>query len=242
MDVREVLPAIRVPTLVIARTGVKAFDIRSAQFVAERIPNARLVELPGNDGLPWIGDVDPVVDEIEEFVTGARRPHDLSRELATVLFTDIVGSTERASGLGDARWRTVLESHREIVRRQLGRFRGREIETAGDGFLAIFDGPARAVQCALAIEEEVALLGIEVRAGCHTGEIERTADGIGGIAVHIGARLAALARPSEVLVSQTVKDLASGAELIFQDYGEHKLKGVTDGWRLYRAIYSSSGN
>jgi class 3 adenylate cyclase len=234
MDVRDVLPAIRVPTLVINRVEDEAIDVRSARFVAERIPNAKLIELPGSDSLPWVGDVNPVLDEIEEFVTGTRHSPDLSRELATVLFTDIVGSTERASIMGDADWREILGTHREIIRRDLDRFRGREVDTTGDGFLATFDGPARAVQCAVAIERDVAALGIEVRAGCHTGEIERTAEGIAGVAVHIGARIAALAGGSEVLVSQTVKDLATGSGLEFEDRGDHELKGVTEPWHLYR--------
>jgi class 3 adenylate cyclase len=239
MDVREVLPAIRVPTLVLHRTADPIFDIRSARYMAERIPGARLKELPGNDALPWVGDAGAVLDEIEEFVTGTRHAPDLMRELATVLFTDIVGSTERASSMGDARWRDVLASHNAMARLELERFRGREINTTGDGFVATFDGPARAVRCARAIVDAVKPLGIEIRTGCHTGEIELEGDAVRGVAVHIGARVMSLAGPSETLVSSTVKDLTVGSGLGFEDAGEHELKGVPDRWRLYRVVSSA---
>jgi class 3 adenylate cyclase len=234
LDVRDILPAIRAPTLVLHRTSDPALDVQGARHLADVVPDARLVELPGNDALPWAGESKAVLDEIEEFVTGSRHEPDLTRELATVLFTDIVGSTDQASTIGDAAWRALLSSHHALVRVQLQRFRGREIDTAGDGFLATFDGPARAVSCARAIVESISSLGIEVRAGCHTGEIELARDSIAGIAVHICARIAALAGPSEVLVSQTVKDLVTGSELTFEDLGERELKGISGRWRLHR--------
>jgi len=201
--------------------------------MAEHIPGARYVELPGVDHLPWAGDADALVGEIQEFLTGARAATEPDRLLATVLFTDIVGSTERAAVLGDRRWRELLEQHHVVVRRELNRFRGREIDTTGDGFLATFDGPARAVRCACAIGDSLNGLGISIRAGLHTGELEPMGDKVGGIAVHIGARVAAHAKTGEVLVSNTVKDLVAGSGLRFADRGLQVLKGVPGEWRLY---------
>jgi class 3 adenylate cyclase len=236
IDVRPVLPTIRVPTLIIHRTGDRAMKTDEARFMAEHIEGAQLLLLPGDDHLPWVGDTEPILDAMHEFLTGAPRARELDRVLATVLFTDIVGSTDRAAGMGDARWKELLAAHHRIVRAELQRFGGREIDTAGDGFLAAFDGPARAVRCALSIADRVRDLGIEIRAGAHTGECELMGAGIGGIAVHIGARVASLAGPSEVLVSRTVKDLVAGSGLRFEDRGTHRLKGVPDEWHLYRAM------
>ena len=204
--------------------------------MAQRIPGARYVELPGIDHLIWVADSDAIVDEIEEFLTGTRQPPEPTRVLATVLFTDLVESTSRAVGLGDARWRALMSDHDRLIRAELARFRGQEVRTTGDGFLATFDGPARAVRCAEAIMRTLRGLGIDIRAGLHTGEVELAGDGIRGIAVHIGARVGALAGPSEILVSQTVKDLVSGSGLSFENAGEHELKGVPDRWHLYRVV------
>jgi class 3 adenylate cyclase len=232
-DVRPVLSAVQTPTLVLYRSGDSFAGKPHAQYLAEHIHAATLVELPGDDNLICVGDSDAVVDEIEEFLTGARHAPQIDRVLATVLFTDIVGSTERAASLGDRKWREVLDSHDRTVRRQLERFRGREINTAGDGFLATFDGPGRAIQCACAIRDSVRGLGLEVRAGLHTGEIEVRGEDVAGIAVHIGARVATAAGPSEVLVSGAVPPLVVGSGIEFEDRGEHQLKGVPGTWRLY---------
>jgi class 3 adenylate cyclase/pimeloyl-ACP methyl ester carboxylesterase len=233
IDVRHVLPAIRVPTLVLHRTGDVTVDVEAGRYQAAHIPGATYVELPGVDHLPFVGDAEAVLDEIEEFLTGARPVAEPDRVLATVLFTDVVGSTELAARLGDRRWRDLLDAHHAAVRRQLARFRGREVKTVGDGFLATFDGPARAIRCADAIRASVRTLGLEVRAGLHTGEVELIGDDVGGIAIHVGARVAALAGPGEVLVSSTVKDLVAGSGLRFEDRGTHRLKGVPEGWRLF---------
>jgi len=203
--------------------------------LAARIPGAKFVELPGIDHLPWVGDQDAVLDEVEEFLTGVRQGPEPDRVLATVLFTDIVSSTERAAELGDQGWRHLLESYYGIVRRELARFRGREIDTAGDGFLATFDGPARGIRCACTIRDAVQMLGIQIRAGLHTGECEVMGNKLVGIAVHIGARVAARAEPDEVLVSSTVKDLVSGSGIAFIERGTHPLKGVPGEWRLFAA-------
>ena len=211
IDIRHILPAIRVPTLLLHSRRDLAIEFGASRYMAERIPGARLVELQGPDHLPWLSDVDVVLGEIEEFLTGVRHEVEPDRVLATVLFTDIVGATEKASALGDRRWRDLLDGHNALVRRELARFRGREIKTAGDGFFAAFDGPARAVRCACAVSQGMQPLGLEVRAGLHTGECEIIGDDMGGIAVHIGARIAALAAPGEVLVSSTVKDLVTTA-------------------------------
>ncbi len=233
IDARPILPAIRVPTLILHRMGDKIVDTEEATYLSEHIPAAKLVLLDGDDHLPWVGDQDAVLDEIEEFLTGVRRGPQLDRVLATVLFTDIVDSTKKAAELGDARWKELLRAHDERVRTELTRFRGVEIKTTGDGFLATFDGPARAVGCAQSIAGAVRNLGIEIRAGCHTGEVELLSGDLGGIAVHIGARVAALAGAGEVLVSSTVKDLVVGSGLRFDNRGLHRLKGVPDEWHIY---------
>jgi len=236
-DIRAILPAVSVPTLVLVRPGSSvSFGKHDSRFLAAKIPDARLVELPGADYLPWAGEADALVDEVEEFLTGVRPVHEPDRVLATVLFTDIVGSTARAADLGDARWKTLLAGHDERARTVIDRHRGTYVDSTGDGLLARFDGPARAVRCAQAIGEAVRELGLEIRAGCHTGEIELAGDRIRGIAVHIGARVAAVAGASEVMVSSTVKDLVAGSGLVFEDAGEHELKGVPDRWRLYRVV------
>jgi class 3 adenylate cyclase len=232
-DVRPLLSAIQAPTLVLYRSGDRWVGKPHAEYLAEHIPGAKLAGLPGEDNMIFAGDSDADLDEIEEFLTGARHPPESNRVLATVLFTDIVGSTERAAELGDSRWRELLDAHDRTVRRQLERFRGREVSTAGDGFLATFDGPGRAIECACAVRDAVRALGIEVRAGLHTGEVEARGDDIGGIAVHTGARVAALASAGEVLVSSTVKDLVAGSGIKFEDRGEHQLKGVPGTWRLF---------
>jgi pimeloyl-ACP methyl ester carboxylesterase len=234
VDVREALPAIHVPTLVIHREGDPIVPTRQARYVADRIEGARLVELPGDDHIPFIGDADAVADEIEEFVTGVRPSPTVDRVLATVLFTDIVGSTERQAALGDRGWKSLVEQHHATVRRALQRFGGLEQDTAGDGFYIRFDGPGRAIRCAREIVSAVRPLGIEVRAGLHAGECELVEDKCSGLSVSIGARVMAHAGPSEILVSQTVKDLTAGSGLAFEDVGERDLKGVPDRWRLYR--------
>jgi pimeloyl-ACP methyl ester carboxylesterase len=235
IDVRDILPTIGVPTLVLHRTGDLVAPVEGARLMAERIPNARLVEFEGDDHVPFTGDFEPVLDEMEEFLTGTRQARPLDRVLATVMFTDIVDSTQRAAAAGDRRWRDLIGRHDELTRRQLDRFRGREVKTLGDGFLATFDGPARAIECACAIRDGVNPLGLEVRAGLHTGECELAGDDVRGMAVNIGARVGALAGANEVLVSSTVKDLVVGADLEFTERGEHELKGVPGTWRLYAA-------
>jgi class 3 adenylate cyclase len=233
IDIRNVLPSIRVPTLVMHRTADRDVNIEEARFVAARIPGARLVEYSGDDHLPWVGDQDAIVDEVQEFLTGVRPPPEADRVLATVLFTDICGSTEHAVRLGDRRWRELLGQHHALVRAQLARFRGQEVDTAGDGFFATFDGPARAVRCAGAVRDATRGLGLEVRAGLHTGEVETTGEKVAGIAVHIAARVVASAGPGEILVSSTVRDLVSGAAIAFRDRGPHALKGIPGEWRLF---------
>jgi class 3 adenylate cyclase len=234
IDIRPILPAIRVPTLILHRTGDRAFSLSGARYLAQQIAEARLVELPGDDHMPWVGEsVEAAVDEMEELLTGARQVREPDRVLATVLFTDIVGSTEQASALGDRRWLEILAQHDTVVRQELDRFRGREVKTTGDGFLATFDGPARAVRCACAIVQAVKSLGLDVRAGVHTGECELVGDDVGGIAVHIGQRVSSLAGPGEVLASSTVRDLVAGSGLVFEPRGEHVLRGLPEQWRLY---------
>jgi class 3 adenylate cyclase len=230
-DVRALLPAVRQRTLVIVRTEDVLAPVAHGRYIAEHLPDARLAILPGPHH-PAI-DGEPVLEEIEEFLTGERRVAETDRALATVLFTDIVGSTERAAALGDARWRALLAEHDGLVRRELGRFGGREVKHLGDGFFAAFDGPARAIRCAEAITSTVRPLGVEVRAGVHTGECEVRGDDLAGMAVHIGARVAALARGGEVLVSGTVRDLVVGSGLPLEDRGPHALKGVDGEWRLF---------
>lgn len=233
LDIRDVLPAIRVPTLLIHRTGDTLIRVEHSRYMVERIPDAKLVELPGEDHLWWFGDQDAIVDEVEEFLTGARSAPEPDRVLATVLFTDIVGSTERAAELGDSRWRDLLERHGTVVRRELERHRGREVKATGDGFLATFDGPARGIRCASSIAAAVRPLGIEIRAGLHTGECELMNGDVGGIAVHTGARVSAEAGPGEVLVSSTVRDLVAGSGIEFEERGSRELKGIPGEWRLY---------
>jgi len=236
-DLTHVLPSINVPTLVLHRTKDPSTSIEGGRFLAAHIPGATFVELPGADSLAWIGDSDAVVDEIEEFLTGMRGSASAAdRVLATVLFTDVVGSTEKAAELGDARWTELLAEHHQLSRTRVEQYRGRIVGTTGDGLLAVFDGPARAVRCAEALVASVTSLGLQIRAGCHTGEVELDGDQVRGIAVHIGARIAASAGPSEVLVSSTVKDLVAGSGLSFEDRGEHELKGVPERRRLFRVV------
>jgi len=234
-DVRPILGTIRVPTLVLHRTGNRYIRVGNGRYLAEHIARAKFVELPGDDHFFYAGDVEAMLAPVEEFLTGARPVVGDDRVLATVLFTDIVGSTEHATRLGDRAWRDLLEGHDTAVRLELGRFRGREIHTTGDGFFATFDGPARAVRCALAIREAVRPLGLEIRAGLHTGECELRGDDVSGIAVHIGARVAAAANAGEVLVSGTLKDLVTGSGLRFVERGVHRLKGVGGEWPLHAA-------
>ncbi len=234
IDVRDLLPAIRVPTLVVYRTADVAHSAGS-RYLGSHIEGAKVVELQGDTYFPYLGDQDSILDEVEEFLTGVRPAHIPDRALATVLFTDIVSSTERAVTLGDDTWRRTLDTHDALIDREIERHRGRKVNTTGDGMLATFDGPARAVRCAQAICAVVRSLGIDVRAGLHTGEIEVRGKDIGGIAVHIGARVAALAGPGEVLVSSTVRDLVSGSGITFTDRGFHRLKGVPDEWRVFAA-------
>jgi pimeloyl-ACP methyl ester carboxylesterase len=233
IDVRTVLPAIRVPTLILHRTDDRLVGVHNSRYIAERVPRARGVELPGADHFAWIGDTDRVLAHVEAFLAEVRQGAELDRRLATVLFTDIVGSTQKAAELGDRRWRELVAAHHARVRAELARFRGEEIDTAGDGFFASFDGPARAIRCACAITESVRELGIDVRAGLHTGECELVDGKVGGIAVHIGARVAARAAPSEVLVSSTVKDLVAGSGIEFSDHGVAELEGIPGEWRLF---------
>jgi class 3 adenylate cyclase/pimeloyl-ACP methyl ester carboxylesterase len=232
VDLSPVLPAIQAPTLVIERAGTY-HDQESNRLVAAQIPNSKYVLLPGVDVLPYLGDGDAIVDEIEGFLTGAPGAADVDRSLATVVFIDIVGSTQTAAQLGDRRWRYLLDEHYVRIRRLLDRFRGSEVDTAGDGFFATFDGPARAIRCACAIRDAVRDIGIEVRAGLHTGEVERRATSVTGLAVHVGARVAALAQASEVLVTNTVQMLVLGSGIAFADRGRHTLKGVPDEWQLF---------
>jgi pimeloyl-ACP methyl ester carboxylesterase len=233
IDVRNILPAVRVPTLILHRTGDRLIEAAGARYVAGRIPGARYVEQPGADHIPWLGDSDALLAEIQEFLTGVRPTSEVDRILATVMFVDIVGSTERAAALGDARWRDLLTNYHTCVRRETTRFRGHVIDTAGDGVFANFDGPARAIRCALSIRDAVMALGLTIRVGLHTGECEVTGDKLSGIAVHIGARVAANAGPDETLVTTTVKDLVAGSGLRFADRGSHTLKGVGGRWRLF---------
>jgi class 3 adenylate cyclase len=235
IDIRHVLASVRVPTLVLHRAKDRLVAVENGHYIAEHIQGAKFVELPGEDHPAFLGDADLLVGEIEEFLTGQRRGAECDRILATVLFTDIVGSTERAAALGDVRWRDLLNRHHSLVRQEVGRFRGREVDTAGDGFFATFDGPARAIRCACAIRDAVKELGITIRAGLHTGECEVMDDKLGGIAVHLGARVAQTAEPDEVLVSTTVKDLVAGSGLRFTDRGTHALHGIPGEWQLFSA-------
>jgi class 3 adenylate cyclase len=234
-DVREILPLIRVPTLVTRREGDERIDRRHAEYVRDHVPGARFVELPGTESILFLDDTEPLIDEIEELVTGTRAARPPERVLATVLFTDIVGSTERASQVGDRRWRELLHGHHALVRSALDGHGGEEVKTLGDGFLATFDGPARAVRCALAVAERSGAAGIPVRAGIHTGECERVGSDVAGIAVHIAARVLAEAGSGQVLVSRTVTDLVAGSGLRFDSRGLHALRGVPGEWELFQA-------
>lgn len=244
IDIRSVLPTVDLPTLVIVREGWAAEVDETPllgtadryRYVADRIPGAKVVSVPGSEFRPWLGDTSPIVEAAQEFLTGTRPFAEATRFLATVLFTDIVGSTNVAAKLGDLRWKGLLEEHAERIRGLLDRFDGKEVDAAGDGFFATFDGPARAVRCAQAIVDAVRPLGVEVRVGIHTGECETIDGKAGGLGVVIGARVGALASASEILVSQTVKDLVAGSGLAFEEAGEHELKGVPDRWRLYRTV------
>ena len=236
LDVRDVLPSIRVPTLVISRRDNRLVQAEHGRYLGERIPGARYVEVEGDDYFPFIGNTDLILDEVEEFLTGSRRTTGRDRMLATILVTDIVDSTARASALGDEAWKDVIERHHALVRQALERFRGTEIDTAGDGFLATFDGPARAIRCACEIRDGVRSLDLAVREGLHTGEIELVDGGIRGIAVHTAARVAAEASSGEVLVSSTVRDLVAGSGIAFRDRGSHALKGVPEEWRLFSVV------
>jgi len=238
IDVRHILPTIRVPTLVLHRAGDTRVNVEGGRYLAANISGATYVEFPGIDHVLWATDASPVADEIEEFLTGTHAESEPDRVLATVLFTDIVDSTGRAEEMGDRAWRVLLDQHDRIVRSEIGRFRGQEIKTLGDGFLATFDGPARAVRCAGAIIEAVHGLGLHVRCGVHTGEIEMMGDDIGGIAVHIASRIAALADGREVLVSRTVRDLVAGSNLHLEDRGAFALKGLSERMPLFAAVGS----
>jgi len=234
-DVRDVLPSIAVPTLVLHRREDQAIDVRHSRYLAAHIPGARYVELEGRDNLLIAGDSERILQEVETFLTGTHTPPEPDRVLATVMFTDIVSSTETAARLGDRAWRELLARHDELSRAQLARFRGRAVKSLGDGILATFDGPARAIRCAMELRDAVRELGVVLRAGLHTGECEAIGEDVGGLAVHIGARVGALAAPREVLVSNTVKDLVVGSGIGFADRGEHALKGVPGTWRLWAA-------
>jgi len=235
IDVRDIVPSVNVPTLVVHRTGDRVCHVENGRFLARHIAGAKYVEIPGEDHSIWTERSDEIVSEIREFLTGVREPEEPDRVVATVLFTDIVRSTERARELGDRAWRDLLDEHHALVRRELERFRGREVDTAGDGFFATFDGPARAIRSGKAIVESVRSLGLEVRAGLHTGEVELADGAVRGIAVHTGARVAGFAEPGEVLVSQTVKDLVAGSGIQFEERGTRELKGIPGEWRLYAA-------
>jgi class 3 adenylate cyclase len=240
LDVRHVLPAIQCPVLILHRAGDAIVRVEHGRYLAEHIPGARYIELPSEGHAFWSGDPDPILGEIQQFLTGAPPVTAVDRVLATVLFTDIVGSTETAARLGDNRWTRLLDEYRMLVRRELGRFRGREVDTVGDGLLATFDGPARGIRCAAAIRDAVRSLGVDIRAGLHTGEVERRGDGIAGIAVHVGQRVQAEADPGEILVSRTVVDLVAGSDIRFEDRGPRSLKGVPTQWHLFAAHVPSA--
>jgi class 3 adenylate cyclase len=233
LDVRHVVPSIHVPTLILHRTHDRVVNVRSARWLAEHLPGSRYVEMPGRDHSIWTGDADRLLDEVEEFVTGSRERVEPDRVLKTIMFTDIVGSTERAAAMGDSAWRDLLATHDAMMRRELGRFRGVEVKTLGDGFLAAFDGPARAIRCGVSAARAAHDAGFPIRVGIHTGECEEVGDDYAGITVHIAARVGSLADADEVLVSRTVTDLVAGSGIAFADRGSHALKGVPDEWQLY---------
>jgi len=235
IDIRPILPSIRVPTFIVHRQGDVRVNVEAGRFMARQIPNAKYLELPGSDHALWTGETERILDAVEEFLTGSRSEIESDRVLATVLFTDIVNSTKRAETIGDRAWHDVLDRHNALVRREISRHRGHEVRTMGDGFLATFDGPARSIRCALAINEGVEALGLQVRAGLHTGEVEMADDDLSGIAVHIAARVATMAKPGQVLVSNTVRDLVAGSNIRFHDEGSHSLKGLTESVRLFAA-------
>jgi class 3 adenylate cyclase len=235
-DVRDTLARITAPALIVHRGDSTFISVEHGRYLAEHIAESHYVELPGADALYWVGETGPMLDEIEEFVTGVRGGSDAERVLTTILFTDIVGSTQRAAALGDDRWHALLDNHDNVVRHELERFRGREVNTVGDGFVAMFTSPSVAIDCADAIVDAVRLLGIEVRVGLHAGEVEVRGDDIAGMAVHIGARVSALAGPSEVLVSSTAREIVSGSRRMFDERGEHELKGVPGRWRVYALV------
>lgn len=236
INISDILSAIHVPTLVIHKVDDTMVNIEGGRELAAGIPGARLIEMPGKDHLPWYDDAENYIADMEEFLTGKRSDPIVDRVLATVLFTDIVDSTVRAERMGDQAWRNLLSKHDQVVRRQLQKFRGQEVKSLGDGFLATFDGPARAIKCAQSICEEVRPLGLEVRTGLHTGEVEFTENDVRGIAVHIAARVAGLSQRSQVVVTRTVKDLVAGSRLNFQDFGNHALKGLPESWQLFAAV------
>jgi pimeloyl-ACP methyl ester carboxylesterase len=233
IDIRHILPAIKVPALILHAENDRTIHIEQGRYLAQHIPEAKFVSLPTTDHLPWVEGAEIVLDEVEEFLTGIRSRSEIDRVLSTVMFTDIVGSTDLAARLGDQRWRDLLEAHHAAVRQALSVFRGREVDTAGDGFYATFDGPARAIHCARAIRDAVRKLGLSIRIGLHTGECEIKGEKLVGIAIHIGARLAAKATADQILVSQTVRDLVAGSGIEFHDYGMHSLKGIPQTWHLY---------
>ncbi len=233
IDVRDILPAVQVPTLVLHRIGDQAIEIEHGRYIAQHIPGARLVELSGDDHLWWVGDSESIVNEIQEFLTGERPVVEPDRVLATVLFTDIVDSTKHATNMGDRRWRDLLDRHNKVMHTEINRFKGRVVKSTGDGFLATFDGPARAIHCALAASEEARRLGIEIRSGLHTGEVELIDGDVGGIAVHTAARVLAEASASEVWTSRTVKELVAGSRFKFSEQGTYKLKGIAGDWPLF---------
>jgi class 3 adenylate cyclase len=236
VDVRSMLPSVAVPTLVMHRSGDKVVEVENGRYLAERIPGARWVELDGDEFVLWAGDLDAIADEIEEFLTGARVGPQAARIVATIMFTDVVGSTERATALGDRAWSDLIRAHDARLRAEIGRFGGREIDTAGDGFFASFASPTAAIRCAEAVQDSVREIGVKVRIGIHTGECEVAGEKLRGVAVHLGARVAAKAQAGEILVSQTVKDVATGSGVVFEEAGEYELKGIPDRWHLYRVV------
>jgi pimeloyl-ACP methyl ester carboxylesterase/class 3 adenylate cyclase len=241
IDIRHILPSIQVPTLILHASGDRVVEIGHAHYLVEHIPGAKLILIDSEDHLPFASGSAAIVSSIREFITGHRHEHQSDTVLSTILFTDIVGSTEKLIAAGDRQWTDLLEAHNFAVRRELAAFRGREVNTTGDGFVAIFDGPARAVRCAFAVKEAVRRVGIEIRSGIHTGECEMRRDSISGVSVHIAARIASLASASNIVVSRTVKDLVGGSGISFDDLGDHMLKGVPDPWRLYQVVSPGQG-